>query len=97
MKPSLFVHDPALEERLDQRQHALVCDSLPHPVQRGRVRELIETRFDVSLHYPLVRARGEILDLNDRILGTASRGLNPYEQGLKSASKIGSSTSLRAA
>ena len=29
--------DPGLEERLDQRQHALVLDPRPHPVQQGGV------------------------------------------------------------
>ena len=29
--------DPGLEERLDQRQHALVLDPRPHPVHQGRV------------------------------------------------------------
>jgi hypothetical protein len=32
-----FGEDPGLQERLDQRQHALVLDPCPHPVHQGRV------------------------------------------------------------
>ena len=36
-QPALLGHDPGLQERLDQRQHAPVSDSRSHPVQNGRV------------------------------------------------------------
>jgi site-specific DNA recombinase len=34
--------NPGFEERLDQREHALVLDPGPHPVHDGRVREVVE-------------------------------------------------------
>jgi site-specific DNA recombinase len=41
-QPGLLVEDPSSQERLDQRQHALVGDPLPNPVHEGRMRDLVE-------------------------------------------------------
>ena len=34
--------DARLQERLHQREHTLVCDSRPHPVHQGRMRDFVE-------------------------------------------------------
>jgi hypothetical protein len=71
--PVVLGHDPGLQERLDERQNTFVCDPPSHSIQNGRVVELIETRLDVSLHDPLIRAGREVLHLGDRVLRPASR------------------------
>ena len=53
-KVTVLGHDPGLQERLDERQHASVCDPPSHSIQNGRVVKLVETRLDVGLHNPLV-------------------------------------------
>ena len=61
--------DPGLEERLHQRQHALVFDprSAPGPSRRcGRSRS--KARLDVGLEHPLVAVGAEVMDLSDRVL-----------------------------
>lgn len=65
--------DPGLQERLHQGQHPLVPDSIPHPLHKGRVRNLVEARRDVSLHHPLVSVAGEVASLGDRIVSSAVR------------------------
>jgi hypothetical protein len=65
-------------------------------VHEGRVRNLIEARFDIGLKHPLVAAGGELMHLGDGVMGSAFRA-DPWEHGRKSAAKIGSNTSLRAA
>ena len=57
---------------------------------------LVEARLDVALHDPLVGAGREVVHLGDRVLRPAS-GPEPVGARLEVASKIGSSTSLRAA
>jgi len=37
------------------------------------MRDLIETRRDVSLHNPLIRAGREVTHLGDRVMGSAIR------------------------
>jgi DNA invertase Pin-like site-specific DNA recombinase len=44
-----FGEDPGLEERLDQRQHALVFDPAPDPVHQCRVIDGVEARFDAGI------------------------------------------------
>ncbi len=46
--------DSGEQECLDQGQHALVRDSTPHPIQKGRVRDLIKARGDVAFQNPLI-------------------------------------------
>ena len=58
LEASLLGQDPGPQERLDERQHALVRDAPSHAAENGRVVELIETRLDVRLNDPLVVARG---------------------------------------
>ena len=57
-KAAVLGHDPGPQERLDERQHALVRDPLAHPAHQGRVVDAVEARLDVRLNYPLVVARG---------------------------------------
>ncbi len=66
-------HDPGLQERLNERKYAFVRDPPSHPVQNGRVVKLVEARFDVCLHNPLIRAAREVVHLGDRVLRPASR------------------------
>ena len=49
-------HDPGPQERLDERQHALVPDPPTHPAHQSRVVDAVEARLDVRLNYPLVVA-----------------------------------------
>ena len=72
LRPS-SVRIPALQERLHQRQDALVPDPSPHPAHQGRVVDLVEARLDVALEHPLVGAGREVVDLGDRVLGPALR------------------------
>jgi hypothetical protein len=58
--------------------------------------DLVEARRDVAFQHPLIGAGAEVVDLGDRVLARRP-GRNPYEQGWKSTSRIGSSTSFRAA
>jgi len=90
----VLAQDPGLEESLDQGQDSLVPDPRPHPAQQGRVVDLVEARLDVALQDPLIGAGGEHLEIGDGIPGPPA-GRNPYEEGWKSASKIGSNTSTR--
>ena len=61
---------PGLEEGLHQAQHALVLDPRPHPVQQGRVRDVVEGRLDVRVQHPLIAAGAVEVDLGDRVLGS---------------------------
>ena len=72
-KATVLAEDSGLQERLDQPQHALVLDPPAHAVHQGRVVDAIEARLYVALHHPLVRAEGEVLNLGDRDLRSASR------------------------
>ena len=60
--------DPGLEERLDQREHALVLDPAPHPVHQGRVVDRVEARLDVRVQHPPVTVGAELVDLSDRVV-----------------------------
>ena len=82
LEDAVAVHDPGLQERLDERQDPLVGDPPSHPVQNGRVRELVKARRDVGLHDPLIRAAREVLHLGDRVLCPAS-GPKPIRTRLK--------------
>ena len=73
LEVTMLGHDPGLQERFDERQHTLVCDPPAHPVQQGWVVDAVETRLDVRLDDPLIRAAGEVVDLGDRVLRSASR------------------------
>lgn len=65
--------DPGVQERLDERQHALVFDPVAHAVHQGHVVDAVKARLDVGLDHPLVGAGGEVLHLGDRVLRPASR------------------------
>jgi hypothetical protein len=88
--------DAGLAERLDQPEHALVPDLSAHPRHERGVVEVVEACLDISFDRPLVAGGGEVVDLGERVVGAAARA-EPYEHDLKSASKLGSSTSLSAA
>ncbi len=70
---ALFGEDPGFQERLHQGKDALVPDPTSHPVHKGRVRNLVEARFDVRLEHPLVGAGGDVVDLSDGVLRPALR------------------------
>ena len=65
--------DVGLEERLHQVQDAFVSDAISHATHRDCVVDLIEACRDVRFQNPLVGAGGEVVDLGDRILGSAFR------------------------
>jgi site-specific DNA recombinase len=60
--------DPGLEERLDQRQHALVRHPVPHPAHQHGVVDGVETRLDVGVQHPLVSLGAEQMYLGDRVV-----------------------------
>jgi len=63
-----FGQHPGLEERLHQRQDAFVLHPCPHPVHDGRVRDVVERRFDVRVQHPPVSSGAVVVDLRDRVL-----------------------------
>ena len=67
---SEFGEYPGFQERLHQRAHPLVLDPHPQAVHQSRMRNFVETGFDVGLQHPLVipGAGGEVMDLGDRVL-----------------------------
>jgi site-specific DNA recombinase len=67
---------PGFEERLNQRQNALVLDPSAHPVHQGRVVDRVETRFDIRVQHPPVAAGAEVVYLCDRVMG-APLGTEP--------------------
>ena len=90
--------DAGLQERLDQRQDALVPDPIAHPAHQGRVVDLVEARRDVAPPAPTRSSVGGRSGGSRRSRpGLGASGGSRSEHGLKSASKIGSSTSFRAA
>src|SRR3954468_17265006 len=80
-KPPCWVN-PGPQERLDERQHAFVFDPPTHPAQQRRVVDAVKARLDVALQHPLIRVHGEVADLSDRVLSTAS-GPKPIRARLK--------------
>ena len=50
LEAAVLGHDPGPQERLDERQHALVCDTLAHPAHQGRVVDAVKARLDVRLN-----------------------------------------------
>jgi hypothetical protein len=67
---SEFREDPGFQERFHQRADAFVLDPRPQAIHQSRMRNLVETGFDVALQHPLVipGAGGEIVDLGDCVL-----------------------------
>jgi hypothetical protein len=51
---AVLTEDARLEERLHQSQDALVPDAFPYPIHEARMRDFVETGFDVALDDPLV-------------------------------------------
>ena len=49
LKAAVLGHDPGPQERLDERQHALVPDPLAHPAHQRRVVDAVKARLDVRL------------------------------------------------
>ncbi len=64
--------DASFEERLHQTQDTFVSDPMSHPVHEGRVVDLVEARPDVTLEHPLIADTGQVTDLGDGGLGSAS-------------------------
>jgi hypothetical protein len=69
---AILGQDAGLEERLDQRQDALVGDPSAHAVHQGRMVDLVEAGRDVPLQDPLIGAGGQVVDLGNGVLGAAS-------------------------
>ena len=87
--------DPGLEERLHQCQDAFVSDPSSDPAHQGGVVDGVEARLDVRVQHPLV-ARGCRGGGSRRSRpAPAASGGTRSETGMKSASKIGSSTSFK--
>jgi hypothetical protein len=76
LQRAVLGEDPRLQERLHQRQDTLVADPTTHPVHQGRVRDLVETGFDVSFHDPLIRAGREMVHLGHGVMSPPLRA-NP--------------------
>jgi site-specific DNA recombinase len=74
--------DPGLEERLDQRQHALVLDPDPHPVHDRAVCQVVKGRLDIRVQHPAVTAGAEVMDLGDRVVRPPHRP-EPVGDGLE--------------
>ena len=70
---AILGEDTRLQERLHQRQDAFVSDSCPHPAHKCRMRDLVETGFDIALHHPLVRVGGKVAHLGHRVMRSAIR------------------------
>src|ERR1019366_2842497 len=68
-------HDPGFQERLHQRTGTLVLDPNPEAVHQCRMRDFVETGFDVGLEYPPVidGLRCQVVDLGDRVMRTPVR------------------------
>jgi hypothetical protein len=66
---------PGFQERPDQRHHALVFDPGPHPIEEGRMPDLVEAGRDIGLQNPvIVPGSGcQMVDLGDRVMGTPVR------------------------
>ena len=67
---SEFGEDPGFEERFHQRAYPLILDPHPEAIHQSRMRDFIETGFDIALQYPLVIAGpgGEEVDLGNGVL-----------------------------
>jgi site-specific DNA recombinase len=66
--------NPGAQERLHQCQDSPISDPSSHPVQQRGVVDLVEAGSDVGFEHPPVApvARGEMVDLGDGVLGSAS-------------------------
>src|SRR3954454_1101090 len=64
---------PALRNAFTRARTRLSPDACPHPVHETRVRDFVETGFDVALHDPLVGVRRQMAHLGDRVMGPALR------------------------
>ena len=72
-KLAILTEDAGLQERLHQAQDAFVPDPTSHTAHQRGVVDLVEARLDVAFHDPLIRAAREVVDLGDRVLGSALR------------------------
>ena len=70
---AILTEDPRLQERLHQGQDAFVSHATTHPVQKRRVRNFVETGFDVALHNPFVRLGREHAHLGHRVMNPVVR------------------------
>ena len=67
-------HDAGFEERLHQREHALVADPCPDPGHQRLVIDLVEAGPDVGFEDPVVitGSRRQVVDLGDRVVRAAA-------------------------
>ena len=65
--------DARPQERLHQSQDSFVPDTVTHPVHEGRVVDHVEARLDITFQDPLIGAGSELVNLSDRVMGSAPR------------------------
>ncbi len=67
---SEFGEDPGFQERLHQRAYSFILDPRPETFHQSRMRDFVETGFDVALQHPMIAGGpgGEKVDLGDRVL-----------------------------
>ena len=70
---AILGEDSGLQERFHQGQDTFISDPLPHPIHKGRMRNLVEAGFDVSLHDPFIRAGREMVNLGHCVMSPAPR------------------------
>ncbi len=68
----VLAEDSRLQERLDQRQDALVSYSFSHAVHEGAMRDFVEAGRDVPFEHPLIRVGAQEMDLGDGVLGPSA-------------------------
>ncbi|SEC26777.1 site-specific DNA recombinase [Rhodococcus jostii] len=66
-------HDARLQKRLDQGQNALVDDPRTDPFHDRGMGQLVETRRDIGLEYPVMIPGSESVNLGDRVLSATPR------------------------
>ena len=66
-------HDARLQECLDQGENTLISDASAHPIQKSRVPDVVEARFDVRVQHPVVALGAEVVDLGDRVMSPTLR------------------------
>src|SRR3954454_22833242 len=70
---AILAEDSCFQERLHQGQDTFVPDTFPHPIHEGRMRNFVETSFDVALDDPLIRVGRVVAHLGHRVMCPAIR------------------------
>src|SRR6516165_1665398 len=95
--PSSFVgfFDGAVQPHLDQMQHAPINDTARHRLEKVGMRNAPEVVREVGVHDFRTATEQQLLHLYGSLLGVAPAAVGLDSDG-RSASKIGSSTSIAA-